>query len=417
MQRPIERLRAATREVHERLEQLPYARSVLDGTVDRAAYGSFLRAVRLVHLALEQVIETAADASFRTLLGEPGARRALLDRDLAQLGIDENGVDGAALQALVLEQRIRRAAVRDPGQLFGYLYVLEGSQLGGLVQHAALERRPDFAEGGLAYLKGAGRSARSGFEQFVTRLDAALGDPATCEAAVRGALAAFEAFSALLLALEPSTETPRWPVNELNGEAGRHALPEDVREVRAALAAGDESYRAAAYYAVRYGERGLRFTRSDSAWLATLAREDVALARRHVHWLARVLAARGMPRLLLERHLLVLEAKLGREVPEHSASYRTLENCAAELRQERTSAIPEARAQTLIAAFARTRTAEQGIPAEQAAELLVAAVADERSGVPGAVASLEAFLADAKRFSPEWVAAARRTLSAARGPH
>jgi hypothetical protein len=50
----------------------------------------------------------------------------------------------------------------------------------------------------------------------------------------------------------------------------------------------------------------------------------------------------------------------------------------------------------------------------RAGALIGAAVADERAGVPGAVASLLQWLADPERFSPAWVAAVEQTLSRAR---
>jgi heme oxygenase len=414
MQRPVEQLRAATRDVHESLETLPYARSVLDGSVPLDAYKSFLRAVYLVHVALEQLVESSGRADLRLLFGVPGQRRSLLERDLADLAVDPNAVDPAALRALLLTLRMRLAARREPEQLLGYMYVIEGSQLGGLVQQAALSRRPELQQGGLAYLRGAGKNAHAGFQLFLERLEHALAGRDAVESAIRGAVAAFEEFRALLTALAPSEQERLWLVSELNHSAGCHAIPEDLRELRAALLAAEESFQGSRYYAARYGERGLRFSRSDSAWLATLAREEVSLASRHVHWLARVLAARGMPRWLLERHLQTLHAKLTNSVPEWAAAYQTLLTCAAELRHARIAAIPEARIEALTSTFVRGRSAEEGIAPDEAAALLVAAAADERCNIAGAVASLEGWLADPRRFSAEWVAAARRTLAAAR---
>jgi heme oxygenase len=413
MERPIDRLRAATHELHTRLEALPYARAVMDGTVQLAQYQSFLRAMHLIQLELESGVERAGRADVRKVYGEPAERRLLLERDLAALSVDTSAVDAAALHALVFNQRMRLAHTKEPDQLFGYLYVLEGAQLGGLVQHAALSARAELAPG-LTFLRGAGKVARATFEAFCARLDAALASEAALGAAERGAIAAFEGFFALFSALAPSAGQAPSLVTELNFEAGNHALPDDLREVEAALRAGEESYRATRYYSARYGERGLRFTRSDSAWLATLVREDGTLAERHIDWLGRVLAARGMPRILLEQHLDKLSQTLARSLPERASSYGVLAACAARLRQERIDAMPEARADLLTSGFVRSRDPEHDIDPSEAATLLVAAVADERCHVPGAVAAIEGFLLDPARFSAEWVAAGRRLLTAAR---
>jgi hypothetical protein len=46
--------------------------------------------------------------------------------------------------------------------------------------------------------------------------------------------------------------------------------------------------------------------------------------------------------------------------------------------------------------------------------ILVAAVADERAGIELAVPTLTAWVSDAGRFPPEWIAAVDETLAAAR---
>lgn len=411
---PSARLRASTREIHDRLEQLGYSRAVLDGSLPSAHYASFLRALFVLHNALEQCVELAADPALRAVFGRGFERRALLEQDLAFLRVDPHGVDPAALCALVLAQRMRLDGLRDPHTLLGHMYVLEGSQLGGLVQHKALSGRPELRQGGLAYLAGAGRDSAAEFQQFSARLDLALSDPTALERATLGALACFEGFEALLNALEPSEREPQWLVSVLNGEAGTHAIPADLREVEAALRAGEQTWRSFAYYQLRYRERGLRYTRSDSAWLATLAREDPTQAARHIAWLARVLSARGMPRLLLELHLGELQRALSSSVPERSVHYESLELAATALREERLGAIAENRVTALIAGFEELAPPEEGgLSAREAATLLVAAVADEQCGVPQAVPSLTRWLADPSRFSTSWVSAVQRTLRAA----
>ncbi len=63
-------------------------------------------------------------------------------------------------------------------------------------------------------------------------------------------------------------------LNPLNPAAGGVPVPEDVREVKAALRAGAVSCRVFPYLDWRFGERGEKFTRSDSAWLVWLTRLD-----------------------------------------------------------------------------------------------------------------------------------------------
>ena len=200
----------------------------------------------------------------------------------------------------------------------------------------------------------------------------------------------------------------------LNPETGDHPLPADPRELAAALRAGERSWAAVPYYAARYGERGERFTRSDSAWLATLAAYPPPVALRQVRWLGGLLAARGMPRWLLERHLDVLHEELVRAVPARRGAYAGLAAAAAALRAERRAHLDDAALAALGAAFdARVGPAWSARLPETGA-LLGAAVADERAGVPGAVASLTAWLRDPDRFPPPWRHAVSAALRAAR---
>jgi len=419
MDRATDSLRAATQPQHEQLDTLPYARALLDGTLPMARYAGFLHAVHTVHEALEQIVERTGDSALPQLFGQSAQRRGLLARDLAYLRVDQRAVDTAQLRALLLAQQVRLDARRDPRRLLGCAYVLEGSQLGGLLQARALASRAELSAGGRAYLEGAGKATQTTFQDFLERLERHLRDPEALAQAIVGARTMFAGFAAILDALAPDgpAGAHRWLVSELNRDAGTHPIPGDLREVLAALRAGEHSYLQFAYYEARYGERGQRFTRSDSAWLATLARDDDhASTLRHVCWLGRTLSARGMPRLLLEQHLDVLHSALVEHVPERAPSYVVLSRAAEQLRAERETALPEERAQALQADFvgALAGAPERGVAPREAATLLVAAVADERAGVGGAVPALTAWLCDPIFFSAAWRAAATRTIAATR---
>jgi heme oxygenase len=418
MDRPTSSLRAATQPQHELLDTMPCARALRDGTLPIAEYASFLHAVHTVHEALEQIVERTGDSGLQQLFGHSARRRGLLARDLAYLRVDLRAVDSAQLRALVLAQKLRLDARRDLHRLLGHAYVLEGSQLGGLLQARALASRAELAGGGRAYLEGAGKATQAAFEDFLERLSQHLGEAAALEQAIVGARTVFAGFAAILAAI-PAGEAAganRWLVSELNQDAGTHPIPGDLREVLAALRAGEHSYQQFAYYEARYGERGQRFTRSDSAWLATLARDDDTSALRQVSWLARILSARGMPRLLLEQHLEVLHSALVAHVPERAPSYAALARAAQQLRAERETALPEPRARSLQADFVAALACgpQRGIEPREAATLLVAAVADELAGIGGAVPALTAWLCDPASASAAWQAAAARLITAAR---
>jgi hypothetical protein len=204
------------------------------------------------------------------------------------------------------------------------------------------------------------------------------------------------------------------PVAALNPEAGHHVVTTDPRELGAALRAGLQTQRRFRYYERRYGERGRAFTRSDSAWIVTLAEEPRGVAESQLRWLGALLAARGMPRWLLETHLQALNAELVASVPGKKESYDVLLRVAEVFRDERLSHLDEATSFELATTFDRRvgATASRELP--EAGALIVAAVADERVGMHRAVASLLEWLADPARFSEEWVKTAIETVAAAR---
>lgn len=204
------------------------------------------------------------------------------------------------------------------------------------------------------------------------------------------------------------------PVAALNPEAGSHAVTTDPRELRSALRAGRRSQRRFRYYERRYGERGRAFTRSDSAWIVTLAEEPLGVVERQLRWLGALLAARGMPRWLLEVHLETLHAELVAAVPEKRTSYDALLRVAAMLRDERLSHLDETTSSELAERFDRRLGSASSRELPEAGALLVAAVADERNGVYRAVDSLMEWLADPTRFPDQWVTAATEIVTAAR---
>lgn len=197
-------------------------------------------------------------------------------------------------------------------------------------------------------------------------------------------------------------------------EAGDHAICGDPREVQAALRAGERSWRRFPYYEQRYGARGQRFTRSDSAWLVSLAASGTAIVDQQVTWLGVVLASRGMPRWLLELHLEVLYAELIAAMPGRERTYATLLGAANLLREQRVAHIEEAMFAAQSAAFAQQVGDDWDARLPETGALLFAAVADEKVGIARAVPSLVSWMTDASLFPPRWIDAVRSTVDRAR---
>lgn len=199
----------------------------------------------------------------------------------------------------------------------------------------------------------------------------------------------------------------------INPDAGHHPVPTDPRELQAALRAGDLCWAHFPYYALRWSERGLRFARSDAAWLATLCDLPEAATVQQVRWLARLLASRGMPSLLLQVQLEMLADALSAAVPERRAGCERLLAAAEALRAGRCRHLSDEQAQDIARRFDQTvgRTFAAACP--HTALLLCAAVADACEGMPRAVESLHGWLVDPARFSAPWIAAVDAALAEA----
>lgn len=140
----LERLRRATRALHDGVEATGVSARILAPTVDRGAYAAFLARTLAVIAPVEAWLETACPAA-----GEGdtaiGRRSAALRSDLAVLGWQAPVPSPDTIQAMA-------AALdplpRDRGTVLGVLYVLEGALLGGSViaRHIADRLGPEAAD-------------------------------------------------------------------------------------------------------------------------------------------------------------------------------------------------------------------------------------------------------------------------------
>jgi hypothetical protein len=201
--------------------------------------------------------------------------------------------------------------------------------------------------------------------------------------------------------------------NPLNAEAGQVPAPDDPREIAAAVRANAIMRRAIPYLELRYGERGKRFGDSDGGYLLTLLGYDQPTIDKQIDWMAGLLAARGMPTLILELHLRTLARLLQRAFRDPARGAPLLVS-ADRLRAKRRARLND----TIIAELAAHFAERAGFPARRwargAGVLIACAVADELNGLKLAVESLDGWIADRSRFPRPWVEAVRATVRSAR---
>ncbi|OYW99313.1 MAG: hypothetical protein B7Z12_18300 [Caulobacter vibrioides] len=166
-------LRAATRQDHDRVDQL-------GGAFDLARQDDY-QAFLLAHAAVLPALELDLDAAPAQHLPPawPQRRRSgALAADLALLGLSPP----PSTITVTLEDRATR---------LGALYVLEGSRLGGaILRRRLLTSQPGAPDGYLAHGEGLGH-----WRSFVDWLDVQTVDAAETRAAIGGARQVFGAFA------------------------------------------------------------------------------------------------------------------------------------------------------------------------------------------------------------------------------
>ena len=152
-------LREATHDVHRSLEQLPLAASLAAGSVSVADYRRYLQrllvVVREVDLQLGDPRHAGAGAREWT----DGLRERWLGEDLLALGaeVPVNGESGPVTKLA-------------PPAVWGQLYVIEGSTLGGVVLARGLAEREEIRPA-LRYLNGYGAATGERWRRFRAELE------------------------------------------------------------------------------------------------------------------------------------------------------------------------------------------------------------------------------------------------------
>jgi heme oxygenase len=436
-------LKSETAALHKRVEGHPFIQSALDGNLQLESYRGYLRALAIIHATLEQLLDSTSDPVVRAVWKTDMARLPILESDLSSLPNREEGEAPRAVEsALKTADDIRLRAGEDPVSMLGYQYVLEGSARGAPVFLHYLEKSLGLRCGtACAYFVTEGPDWDLRWAEFKQRINSAAKTVDVRGSIRSGAVAAFDAFCDLFDACHGDArhEAGVRRVTDINPEAGRHAIPANPAEVDAAVRAGQRCWDRFPYLALRYGDRGARFTASDGAWVASLVGEAQAEADQQLDWLAGLLAARGLPRLLMEDHLALLYEELSKTRPDKEPDYRKLKETSERLRRERFAQIGEAQWNELKAWFdgraAETESsnaapthrsdasrATASAPPEakmlepqltHMTDLILCAVADQRAGLPDGPQSFLTWLFGDAALAPDFLAAVEELITRA----
>ncbi len=412
--RLVDELKARTRPMHDALQQLAYFDALAASSVPIESYVGHLRSMSVIHGLLEHAIETRSNPNFSRVWSGDMRKLPLLEKDLRFFeprAVADLRESAEIAQNIAAEISLRLAD--QPISLLGILYVLEGSTRGA-VRLAPQVAKTFMLHGddGLGYLHSYGTTVETHWIQFQQRMNALTLSDDERELIVAAACEFFAGIKPLFAALYPvNPESKTYLVTSINPEAGRHPIPADSREIAAALRAATRCWDDFPYYEMRYGERGRRYANSDGAWLATLGQFEQARVNQQVKWLARVLATRGMPTIMLQVKLEYLYEELVAVIPEKKAEYERLAVAASELHAARCLHIDDNALQTIADAFDSAVGSVWQEKLKYTGTLLACAVADQLEGTTSTSESLETWMTDSARFPGHWIAAVRATLS------
>ncbi len=398
------RLRESTAERHAAVESLPFFLALRADELPVQSVVSYLRGLAIVHAVLESCLNGGSGLSRE--LWRPGMERlpellaTFEAADVARLPDVPRAIDAA----LRLGDRILLAA-HEPVRLLGPLYVLEGSQLGGQVLRRHLAAALGLAKSRVAY-GGEGSTVPARWRSFKDALDALPLGSCEVEGILAAAQATFDGIAGLAQAAFPYDESElRHRVTALNPEAGRHAMPQSEVEIARALRCAEIAWSRFPYLEMRFGERGRRFTSSDSCWLVTLRGLDEESRHRLLSWLRELLANRGLPGVILEHHLEEIDADCRARPAAEGPAGAAFRFVIERFRAESETLLPLATRAAMIERWDRRLGECDGRVVPGAAEILVAAWLDSLAGATRAWEATYPWFCDPARFSGSWIEA------------
>ena len=412
----MQRLKKETKDYHSKLESLPYFKALIDHKLPLECYVNQLRALAIIHSSLEQELATSTDNRISSVWDNDLRKLALLEEDLTffkpRVISDTNKSIDAALS---MTEKIRLRKIEKPATLLGYLYVFEGSTLGNSMH------RPDISEtfhlsglNGCFYFSSYHEKVQDHWNRFSKKMNKSLSDPSLHESTIDAAHEAFSGLESLYTALFPLAKNEKWfHVTRINPEAGNHPIPEDEREIEAALKASDRGWAEFPYYMQRYGDRGKHFSDSDSCWIVTLTDLDQEILNVQIDWLCRVLATRGMPSIMMEKNLIYLVEELTKALPNKADIYSKLKASADMLEGLRTRWFQGTDFDSLVTEFDVAVGLEMAEKHKNTGRLIVSAVADEKNEIEGTVDTLQKWLTDKDLFPDKWIRVVNETFEKA----
>jgi heme oxygenase len=373
------------------------------GQLSEFAVVSVLRGLAIIHSLVEQELSKVTEQRIATIAQQAIPKIPLLTADLNALDAKHTPSIRPAIEcALEFGAAILEGA-NDPLNLVGVLYVLEGSQNGGIALKRHYGECLRMTEAPLSYFGCYGHGTAAHWRRFGELLDSLKPDGEQSAKVIRSAKSCFGRPGEIYAASCPYVDKDlKHHVAAINFGAGNHAMPQDPREIDLALRAGNATWRRYPYLEHRFGERGKRFSCSDSCWLVNLSRVPIETVTKSLKWLRTVLATRGIPTITLEHHLHAISHALKIEFSAQIEIHTRFDRFLPGRDMERRRLDGSGRVSRLVSEFDPRFRGCIGPGIDSSAELIASAWIDDQSGINGALGALRNWLTDTGRFSRDW---------------
>lgn len=399
-------LRNETRDQHDRFEKLPFFKALTDKALSIENYIRQLKGLAIIFSVMEHQIYQIDHPFFKKLLSGYKPKYPLLQSDLGFL--DKGNFSDylpSVYIALDAADHILTRFAEMPLSLLGYLYVLEGSTRGSIVL------KPKYAEcfklnddQGLAFLSGYGNKTDENWASFSHKMNDFDLDETQKKHILEAASECFDLIYKLYNKIYTTkTISGTFHVTTINPEAGNHPIPTDAKEIAAAITASDKCWDRYPYFGVRYGERGFRFGRGDSAYLASLINLPQEGLEKQVKWLTNYLALKGIPGITMKTHLEELYLALLKAYPDKQALYVKLFKASAILETDILKFFDLTTSRKLVEKFNTAVEYHFEHSLCDTAILSISAVIDEKNGCAGALPAFQDWITDPDRFSKRWI--------------
>lgn len=411
-------LKKQTMELHTQAHKIPYIINLLQNNLPIESYVGYLHSLAIIYGTLENQIENSNRLNLKEFLPDYSLKLPLILADLEFLKSDQRKVILPAIShALHVADKIILYSESCPYKLLGFVYTLDGSLNGGSILKKHISEAFTLKNNdAISYFSSLDADFERYWKNFVNILNTKFDEPNHQEDIISAAHEIFLDLMEIYKSLYPFDEKSFVNhITTLNPEAGNYPISKNPLEIQAAIKAGINCWNEFPYYEIRYGDRGRRFTVSDSAWLVTLCELSQEEAIRQVDWLAKFLSIRGMPTYTMEIQMEHLYKVLSDLIPSNEQKYHKLLKIAGIIKYRIEIHINEGIFETCNNVFEK-HFLEFNVSEKKCfklkknmGKLIASSIIDNKNGISDD-GSLKKWLKSKENFPDNWIAAVEKAF-------